>query len=346
MIAKRLSTFLPGIAAAIALTVAGGQAARADGEVNVYSYRQPFLVQPLFDTFEKETGAKVNVIFASKGLIERMAEEGESSPADVLLTVDIGRLEQAVTAGVAQPVKSDVLTANIPAEFRDDQGRWFALTTRARVVYASRERVKQDSITYAELADPKWKGRVCIRSGQHEYNLGLIASIIANEGEEQALKWLEGLKANLARKPGGNDRGQIKSVYSGECDIALANTYYMGAMQTNEKEPEQKEWAAAVRILFPDKDTRGTHVNVSGVVMAKYAPNRDNALKLMEFLASDEAQRIYAELNFEYPVKPGVAWSDRVKSWGDFKPDTISLGEVAKRIPLASEMVDQVRFNE
>lgn len=346
MIAKRTTSFLTGIAAAIALTVASGQAARADGEVNVYSYRQPFLVQPLFDTFEKETGIKVNVIFATKGLIERMSEEGESSPADVLLTVDIGRLNQAVTTGVAQPVKSDLIAANIPAEFRDPEGRWFALTSRARVVYASRERVKQDAITYAELADPKWKGRICIRSGQHEYNLGLIASIIANDGEEQALKWLEGLKANLARKPGGNDRAQVKSVFSGECDLAIANTYYMGAMQTNEKEPEQKEWAASVHILFPDGATRGTHVNVSGMVMGKYAPHRDNALKLMEFLASEEAQRLYAEVNFEYPVKPGVAWSDRVRSWGDFKPDTISLAEVAKRIPLASEMVDQVRFND
>lgn len=346
MIARRFLSFLPGIVSGLALALAGGNAAHADGEVNVYSYRQPFLVQPLFDAFEKETGIKVNVIFASKGLIERMAEEGQSSPADVLLTVDIGRLNQAVTAGVAQAVKSDIIEANIPAEFRDEEGRWFGLTTRARVVYASKERVSQDSITYEELADPKWKGRICIRSGQHEYNLGLIASIIANDGEEQALKWLEGLKANLARKPGGNDRGQVKSVYAGECDLAIANTYYMGAMQTNEKEPEQKEWAASVRILFPNSETRGTHVNLSGMVMGKYAPNRDNALALMEFLSGDKAQHLYAETNFEYPVKPGVPWSDRVRSWGEFKPDSISLSRVAKFIPLASEMVDQVRFNE
>jgi len=334
------------IAIAIAMTLASWLPARADGEVNVYSYRQPFLVQPLFDTFEKQTGTKVNVIFASKGLIERMIEEGESSPANVLLTVDIGRLNQAATAGIAQAVDSEVLKSNIPASYRDAENRWFALTTRARVVYASKERVSQDSITYEELADPKWKGRICVRSGQHAYNLGLFASMIANNGEEQTLKWLEGLKANLARTPGGGDRAQVESVYSGECDIALANTYYMGAMQTNEKEPEQKKWAEAVSILFPNKDTRGTHVNVSGMVMGKHAPNRDNALELMEFLSGDEAQRIYAGLNFEYPVKPGVPWSDRVRSWGEFKADDISLNEVARFIPLASQMVDQVGFND
>lgn len=335
-----------GVVAVTGFLAAGGDNAKADGEVNVYSYRQPFLVKPLFDAFEKKTGTKVNVIFAKKGLIERIAQEAANSPADVLLTVDIGRLNKAVKQDITQPVKSDLLNGNIPAEYRDPDGAWFGLTRRARVVYASRDRVKQDAITYKELADPKWKGKICIRSGQHLYNLSLFASIIAHDGEEQALKWIEGVKANLARKPSGNDRSQVKGVFSGECDLAIGNTYYMGKMQTNEKNPEQKDWAASVKMMFPDSAGRGTHVNLSGMAMAKHAPNGANALALMEFLASEEAQKIYAEANFEYPVKAGVAWSDRVKSWGDFKADSLSLAKIAKLGSLASEMVDQVRFNE
>ncbi len=339
----RLTRPLVGLAA---ILLAGAASAQAAEEVNVYSYRQPFLVKPLFDAFTAETGITVNTIFAEKGLIERMAQEGRNSPADVLLTVDIGRLTEAVKQGVTQPLESGVVNANIPEAWRDPAGHWFGLTRRARVVYASIDRVKQDSITYEELADPKWKGRICIRSGQHVYNLALIASMIVHHGVDEARTWLQGVKDNLARKPAGGDRQQVKGIYSGECDIAVANTYYMGKMQTNEENPEEKEWAASARILFPNSDDRGTHVNISGVVLAKYAPNRDNAVKLIEFLSSDEAQRIYAETNFEYPVKPGVPWSDRVKSWGEFKADTISLDRIAKARDAASKLVDEVRFNE
>jgi len=213
------------------------------------------------------------------------------------------------------------------------------------VIYASRERVKQDFITYEELADAKWRGKLCTRSGQHSYSLGLIASVIANKGEAAAEAWLQGVKANLAHKPSGNDRSQVKSVYAGECDIALGNTYYMGLMQTNEKEPEQRKWAAAAKVLFPNAGDRGTHVNVSGVSMARYAPHPEEALKLMEFLAGGEAQRIYAEVNHEYPVKPGVKPSERVRSWGELKADDISLSEVAKARAKASELVDKVGFD-
>ncbi len=331
------------IAGAVAIGATSGQ---AGSEVNVYSYRQPFLVKPLFEAFESKTGVKVNVIFAKKGLIERMAQEGRNSPADVLLTVDIGRLNKAVVEDVAQPVTSDFLSDNIPAEYRDPKGHWFGLTRRARVAYVSRERVKEKSLSYEDLADPKWKGRICIRSGQHVYNLALFASVIAHDGEKAAIDWLKGLKANLAHKPSGNDRAQVKGVFGGECDIAIGNTYYMGKMQTNTKKPEQQKWADSVRIVFPGTEGRGTHVNLSGMVMAKHAPNRDNALKLMEFLSSDDAQKIYADVNFEYPVKPGIAWSDRVKSWGEFKADSISLAKVAELSALASEIVDQVQFNE
>ncbi|MGI9423293.1 MAG: Fe(3+) ABC transporter substrate-binding protein [Hyphomicrobiaceae bacterium] len=331
--------------AAIGVALASPGIALAGDEVNIYSYRQEFLIRPLLDAFKKKTGVTANVIFAKKGLIERMKAEGATSPADILLTVDIGRLNGAVKSGVAQPVASDVLTKQIPSAFRGGDNQWFALTRRLRVVYASRKRVKQDAITYEELADPKWRGKICIRSGQHVYNVAMFASMIAHLGEDGARTWLEGLKANLARKPSGNDRNQVKGVYGGECDLAIGNTYYMGKMQTNDKKPVQKSWAKSVKMLFPNSNGRGTHVNVSGMVMAKHAPNRDNAKRLMEFLASDEAQRIYAEANFEYPVSANVAWSPLVKSWGSFKADPIALDRVATLRKRASELVDEVGFN-
>lgn len=318
----------------------------AGSEVNIYSYRQPNLINPLLEAFTKKTGIQANVVFAKKGLIERMVAEGRNSPADLLLTVDIGRLSGAVAKGITQPVKSSVLDSNIPASYRDPKGEWFGLTRRARVVYASKSRVAQDAITYEELADPKWRGKICVRSGQHVYNVALIASMIAHHGEAKAEEWLKGFKANLARKPAGNDRSQVKSVFAGECDLAVGNTYYMAKMQSNEKEPVQKEWAASVKMLFPNTDKRGSHINLSGMVLAKNAPHKDNAIKLMEFLSSADAQKIYAKVNNEYPVKADVPWSDLVKSWGDFKADTLSLDVVAKNRKKASELVDKVAFNE
>nr|WP_198662967.1 Fe(3+) ABC transporter substrate-binding protein [Cohaesibacter intestini] len=332
-------------ALAATLGVSASLPALAAGEVNIYSYRQPFLIEPILEAFTKETGIQTNVIFAKKGLEARMKAEGENSPADLLLSVDIGKLNGAKLEGVAQPVKNAVLETNIPAQYRDVDGQWFGLTTRARVIYASKERVEQTSITYEELADPKWKGRICTRSGQHVYTIGLIASMIAHKGEEETKTWLEGVKANLARRPTGNDRAQVKSIYAGECDISLGNTYYMGQMQTNDKEPEQKDWAESVRILFPNSEDRGTHVNISGVLLAKYAPNKDNAIKLMEYLASDAAQHLYAEVNFEYPVLESVEPSKLVKSWGSFKADTISLNKIADARTKASELVDIVDFD-
>ena len=328
-----------------ALLLISTSASFAASEVNIYSYRQPFLIEPLLEAFAKETGIRANLIFAKKGLETRIKAEGEFSPADLLLSTDVGRLEAAKQQGIAQAVPSDILKANIPARYRDADDQWFGLTTRARVVYASNERVEQESITYEELADPKWKGRICTRSGQHDYSIGLIASMIVHHGEEEAQTWLEGVKANLARRPTGDDRAQVKAVYAGECDIALGNTYYMGKMQTNDKEPEQKEWAASVRILFPNTDDRGTHVNISGMLLAKHAPNRENAVKLMEFLSSEEAQQLYAEGNFEYPVKDDVEPSDLVKSWGSFTPDSVALSKIADARKKASELVDIVDFD-
>jgi iron(III) transport system substrate-binding protein len=314
-------------------------------EVNIYSYRQPELIAPLLQAFTEETGIKTNVLFLDKGLEERIEAEGQNSPADLIFTVDIGRLTNAKDKGVTQPVDNENINANIPAEFRDPAGHWFGLTTRGRVVYASKERVEQDSITYEELADPKWKGRICTRDGQHAYNVALFASMIAHHGEEQAEEWLTGLKNNLARKPAGNDRAQAKSIYAGECDIGLGNTYYVGLMQTNEKEPEQKEWAAAIKILFPNSEGRGTHVNISGMALAKHAPNEENALRLMEFLASPEAQEIYAEQVFEYPIAHGAEPSEIVKGFGEINPDSLPLETIAENRKKASELVDKVGYN-
>jgi iron(III) transport system substrate-binding protein len=312
-------------------------------EVNVYSLRQPELIQPLLDAFTAESGIAVNVAHIDKGMVERLQNEGSRSPADVILTVDISKLAQVVDAGVTQPVDSPVLAANIPAAFRDPGNQWFGLTARARIVYAAKDRVKDGEVTtYEDLADPKWKGRICTRPGTHDYNLGLTAAMIVHDGYDATKAWAEGLKANLAKKPEGNDRSQVKSIWAGECDISLGNTYYMGEMLAD---PEQKDWASAVRIVYPVFKDGGTHVNVSGMAMTKAAPHKDAALKLMEFLSSDAAQKIYADTNNEFPVKPGVAQSELVASWGPFTPDTINLMDVAKERPDALKLMEEVNFD-
>jgi iron(III) transport system substrate-binding protein len=312
-------------------------------EVNVYSLRQPELIQPLLDAFTAETGIDVNVAHIDKGMVERLQSEGDRSPADLILTVDISKLAQVVEAGVTQPVDSEVLDANIPAEFRDPGNQWFGLTARARIVYASKDRVKDGEVTtYEDLADPKWKGRICTRPGTHDYNLGLTAAMIVHDGYDATKVWAEGLRANLAKKPEGNDRSQVKSIWAGECDISLGNTYYMGEMLAD---PEQKEWANSVRIIYPVFKDGGTHMNVSGMAMTKAAPHKEAALKLMEFLSSDEAQKIYADTNNEFPVKPGVPQSELVASWGPFTPDTINLMDVAKERPDALKLMEEVNFD-
>jgi iron(III) transport system substrate-binding protein len=329
-------------------TLLSSQVANAEGTVNIYSYRQADLIKPLLDKFTEKTGIKTQVLFVKKGMAERVKAEGANSPADVLLTVDIGRLTALKSAGVTQSLKSDVLDANIPAQYHDKDGNWFGITTRGRVIYASKERVSQNEITYEELADPKWKGKICVRSAQHAYNIALIASMIAHHGEAKAEEWLKGVKANLARKPNGNDRAQAKGIYSGECDLGIGNTYYVGLMVTNEKQPEQKEWAKAIKVLFPNsgEGKRGTHVNLSGMALAKHAPNKDNGIKLMEFLASDEGQQIYGEKVFEYPVKTAIEPSQIVKDFGAINPDKLALNEIAKYRKLASQLVDKVGFDQ
>lgn len=320
--------------------------AQADGVVNIYSYRQPALIEPLLKAFTDQTGIETKVIFADKGLVERMAQEGANSPADVMLSVDVTRLVEAAEQGLAQPVEDASIAAAVPANLRDAENRWFGLTMRARVAYVSKDRVQNQALTYEELASPEFKGRVCLRPGQHVYNLGLTAAMIAHRGEAATKEWLTGLKANLAIKPAGNDRAQAKSVFAGECDVAIANTYYMGKMMTNTEEPEQQKWAESVRILFPSSAEMPTHVNISGMMLAKSAPNKAEALKLMQFLASPEAQQIYAEANFEYPVNPAVKPSEIVQAWGSFTPDPMPVADLTKHLKRASELVDEVRFDE
>lgn len=312
-------------------------------EINVYSHRQPELIQPLVDAFTAETGIKVNVAFVDKGMAERLQAEGDRSPADLVLTVDIARLLQIVEADVVQPVQSDVLEANIPAELRDPEDKWFGLTSRARIVYASKDRVQPGEVTtYEDLASDKWKGRICSRSGLHDYNIALLGAIIVHHDEAYATTWAEGVKANLARKPDGGDRDQVKAIAAGECDIAIGNTYYIGQMLAD---PEQKAAAEAVNIVFPTFEAGGTHLNISGVAMTKSAPNKENALKFMEWLSSDAAQKIYAETNYEFPVKAGVAKSDLVASWGEFTPDTTPLADIAKARAAALKIMETVDFD-
>ena len=333
-----------GIVAIIFAAIAGTSACTAS-EVNIYSYRQPYLIEPLLKAFAKATGIKANIIFAKKGLIERMKAEGLNSPADILLTTDIGRLTGAKAKGITAAVLNSEISKLIPPAYRDHEGHWFGLTRRARVVFASKDRVAQDEISYEDLADPKWRGRICIRSGHHVYNVALIASMIAHHGEAKTSLWLAGLKANLARKPSGNDRAQVKGVFSGQCDLAIGNTYYMAKMMLNDKKPEQKQWAASVKMLFPNGGTHGTHVNISGMALAKHAPHRANAIRLMSFLAGDKAQKIYASINHEYPIRDDIPVSDFVAQWGTLNADRLSLNDIAGFRKKASELVDRVGFN-
>lgn len=311
-------------------------------EVNVYSHREPALIQPLIDAFTAETGIAVNLAFVNEGMVERLQAEGDRSPADLVLTVDVARLGEVKDAGVLQAVEDAALDV-VPAELRDDDNQWFALTTRTRIVYAHKDRVAEGEVTtYEDLADPKWKGRICTRTFTNDYNVALTAAHLAHHGEDATVAWLEGVKANLAKRPEGNDRAQVRSIWAGECDISLGNTYYMGAMLADE---EQKDWAESVRIVFPTFEDGGSHVNVSGVAMTASAPNRDSALKLMQYLVSDEAQRIYAETNHEYPVKDGVPASDLVASWGEFTADTLPLAQMSDLRPQALDLIERVNFD-
>jgi iron(III) transport system substrate-binding protein len=311
-------------------------------DVNIYSYRQAHLIEPVLQKFTAETGIRTNVVYAKEGVAERLKREDRNSPADIVLTTEIGQLLELVDQNLTQPLSSQVVASNVPAAYRAEDNQWIGLTLRVRNIYASKAKNIPLDLDYEDLAEPRFKGKVCTRSGKHPYNIGLISAMIASKGEAETQKWLEGVKANLARKPQGNDREQVKAIKEGLCDVSLGNSYYYGAMLS---EPEQKPWAEAVNIIFPNQDNRGAHVNVSGVAMAKYAPNHDSALALIDYLTGTEAQQIYAEVNFEYPVKEGVKPSALVSSWGDFKKDEVPLTETAKYRNAAVKLLDRVDFD-
>jgi iron(III) transport system substrate-binding protein len=313
-------------------------------EVNLYTTREPGLVQPLIDSFSRTTGIRVNSIFVPDGLAERVAAEGARSPADLLMTVDIGMLVDLVDRGLTQTVRSPVLEAAIPANLRSSDGSWFSLSLRARVVYASKE-LGLTSITYEQLADPRWARRICTRSGQHPYNTALVAAYIAHHGEAEAETWLRGLKAGLARAATGGDRDGARDIMGGICDIAVANSYYVGLMRSGAGGPDQERWGAAIDVILPTFEGGGTHVNVSGAAIARNAPNRDAAVRFLEYLVSDEAQRIYAEANFEYPVKASAAVHPIIAAFGTLRVDAISLTEIARNRAAASRLVDRVGFD-
>lgn len=314
-------------------------------EVNLYTTREPGLVQPLLDAFTIETGIKVNTVFVKDGLGERVAAEGKRSPADVLMAVDFGNLVDLVDRKVVQPVQSPVLEAAIPANLRDADGRWFSLSMRARVLYASKDRTDIASFTYEDLAKPEWKSRICMRSAQHPYNTALIAGHIAHHGEAATEQWLRAVKANLARKPGGGDRDVARDILGGICDIGIANSYYVGRMRSGDGGPEQKTWADAITVVLPTFAGHGTAVNVSGAAVAAHAPNRDNAVKLLEYLVSDAAQAIYAQANYEYPIKAGSAVDPIIASFGPLRQDDIDLGAISVHRKAASLLAEQVGFD-
>lgn len=323
----------------------------ANNEVNVYSSRQEFLMRPFLDVFESDTGIKVNVVYFKKGMLERLKSEGINSPADVVLTVDIANLTKIAEAGLLQPFSSGVIETNIPAEYRDPDKLWTGLTARSRIIYYSRDRVNVEELTtYEDLANPKFKGRICTRSGLHNYNIALLSSIIAHHGRDQAAEWAKGLRANLARKPQGNDRAQVKAIFEGICDIAIGNTYYMGKMLEN---PEQRGWANAAGIFFPNQNDRGAHINLSGGGITQSSKNKENAALLLGFLTGDLAQLMYAQVNHEYPLKGGVAMSGIVSSFGDeqssvekgnFKRDNVSLATVGKNRTEAIKIMNEVGY--
>lgn len=311
-------------------------------EINVYTHRHYEADQELFKRFEDQTGIKVNVINASADeLIQKMNMEGAQSPADVLITVDAGRLTRAKEQGLLQPIQSEILDKTIPSHLKDPENHWFGITKRARIVAYSLERVKPEQLsTYEDLATDKWKNKLLIRSSENIYNQSLLASIIVNNGEDQAKKWAEGIVQNMARAPKGSDRDQVKAVVAGEGDLAIVNSYYIGQM-LNSSDPEEVETAKKIGLFFPNQNDRGTHMNVSGAGVAKYAPNKENAVKFIEFLVSEEAQKIFSHSNYEYPVLSTVEPVGLLQEWGEFKEDELLLSKLGENNKKAVLIFDE-----
>ncbi|HEY7885612.1 MAG TPA: extracellular solute-binding protein [Cellvibrionaceae bacterium] len=310
-------------------------------EVNLYTTREPGLVKPLLEAFSERTGIEVNTIFMKDGLAERVASEGERSPADLLMAVDFTDL---VDLGVTQAVNSDTLNKVVPAPLRDADGRWYALSMRARVIYADKG-LDLKGFHYEDLAKPEWRDRVCIRSGQHPYNTALIAHMIARQGEAATETWLRGVKNNLARRAGGGDRQVARDILGGLCDIGIGNSYYVGLMRSGDSGAEQQQWGNGIQVVLPTFKNGGTHVNISGAALARHAPNRNNAVKLLEFLVSDEAQALYARANYEYPVSQQAELHPLVAAFGDLTIDPMPVAEISSHRRAASLLVDRVGFD-
>ena len=314
-------------------------------EVNLYSARQEALMQPLLDAFTKETGIKVNLISSkADALLTRIENEGVNSPADILLTTDAGRLHRAKQAGVFATINSELLNTNIPSKYRDQDNQWFGLSLRARPIMVTNKAPKTEITRYEDLVKPELVGQICIRSSGNIYNQSLVASLIDNSDEASTETWAKGLVANLARKPQGGDRDQIRAAAAGQCSIVVANTYYLASMLANEDKADDFAAASQMNVIWPNQTDRGTHVNVSGAGVLKTAKNKENATKLIEFLASDLAQELYANVNFEYPVKPGVKLNPILSKWGDFKADPIELSKLGLNNASAVKLMDRAAW--
>ena len=323
---------------AISLTKVSG------AEVNIYSHRQPFLINPFLEKFTEETGIKTNVVYATKGLAQRLKAEGKNSPADVILTVDIGRLYIYDDLDLLASIDSSVLDKNIPQNLKSPENKWFALSKRSRIIVTSKERVDEGQIKKMEdLANEKWKGKICSRPGSHVYNRALMASLILSLGEQAAEEWAKKFVNNLSRRPQGNDRAQVKAIFEGQCDISIINNYYFGKLKYSE-DPSQREWAKSVRIIFPNQGVgeRGAHINISGGGVAKYSKNKKEAVALLEFLSKAQSQKMYGEINFEYPVNPSVETTEELKSWGSFKSDSLPIISIAQKAYEAQKIIDRV----
>jgi iron(III) transport system substrate-binding protein len=332
-------------AAFFALSMLLAPAMAGAAEVNLYTTREPGLMRPLTERFTKETGIEVNTVFVQGGLAERLAAEGSRSRADVAMVVDVGNLMELVDRGLTQPLESKALESAIPANLRDPQGRWFALSTRARAIYASRERIPEAEaakLTYEDLADPRFKGKVCIRSGQHPYNTALFSILLIQHGEPWLRDYLTKVKGNLARRATGGDREVARDILAGLCDVGLANTYYAGLMLSGRGGEDQKRWGEAVRVILPPNETA---VNISGGAVTRHAPNRAEAVRFLEFLVSPEAQTLYANGNFENPVRPNTPTNPIVEGFGSLTPRDVSLPDVAAHRAAASRIVDEVGFD-
>ncbi|MDR0213314.1 MAG: extracellular solute-binding protein [Comamonas sp.] len=336
------------LAAVASLCASLTSAHAAQDEITLYTTREPALIQPLLSAFTAQTQIGVKTVFVKDGLLERVKAEGQRSPADVLMTVDIGNLLDLVDGGVTQPVKSAALEAAIPAQLRAADNQWFALSMRARVLYAEKD-MKIGAFRYEDLAKPQFKGKVCSRAGQHPYSTALIAAMIAHDGEAKTEQWLKGVKTNLARKATGGDRDVARDILGGICDVGLANTYYVGHMKAAKEGTDARKWGDAIKVVKPTfaDPKSGTHINISGASVAKHAPNSAGAVKLLEFLVSESAQNMYAQANYEHPVRKGVALDPVVaQSIGEIKIDPLPLTEIAKHRKAASLLVDKVGFDK